>query len=212
MIKIVKDNLKYILSIISIVIIFFLIYKSPFYKNILEFDLMIADFISTIRNQNFTLIFNLFTFIGDFHIPVLIIMCIILVMKNNYFAYALGSSYLLSGAVAFVTKFIIDRPRPLSPIVEIPDPYSFPSGHTLTSFVFWISLWYVMTLHSKNRMKNISGIIFGLVVVMIAFSRLYLGVHYFSDVMGALILGYPCILMLKNIINNNYKKNLKKVC
>ena len=169
---------------------------------------MIADFISTIRNQNFTLIFNLFTFIGDFYIPVLIIMCIILVMKNNYFAYALGSSYLLSGAVAFVTKFIIDRPRPLSPIVEIPDPYSFPSGHTLTSFVFYYLLAYILSANESKKTKIACNIIATIIVTTVAMSRLYLNVHYITDILGALIIGSIILKMIKNIVKSKYERKL----
>jgi len=88
-----------------------------------------------------------------------------------------------------VLKHIIQRPRPFVDfqsfhlLVPKPTSYSFPSGHTASSF----SAAYVL----GKKLKNFS-LIFWLIAILIAFSRLYLFLHYPSDIIGGIILGLIC--------------------
>lgn len=96
---------------------------------------------------------------------------------------AMAFSFLIGNVVL---KNIIARPRPcavdksVSLLVPFPNEYSFPSGHTLNGFTASITLFYFY---------HIPGIITIFLASLIAFSRLYLFVHYPTDILGGILLG-----------------------
>jgi membrane-associated phospholipid phosphatase len=107
----------------------------------------------------------------------------------------------LSGLVSSLTKMLINRPRPakdLVRIIEITREQSFSSGHTLFYTVFFGFLIIVMgNLKSINyylRMGIIS--LSAAMILLVPFSRIYLGAHWFTDVLGGAMLGVLCLLVL----------------
>ena len=136
-------------------------------------------------------------------------MCILLFIKNKWCFTLITGSYAVSGLVVLTTKLLVRRPRPLVALIDIPKSYSFPSGHTLTSIVFYMVLWYLLTKNTNKFNKVVFFTSFILLAVLVGFSRIYLGVHFFSDVMGGLLLAIPCTLMCLNIISKNFGEKLK---
>ena len=109
--------------------------------------------------------------------------------KTRKLGMVAGLSFLLCVGVAEVIKNLVMRPRPfltiaeLVPLVKPPQSYSFPSVHTVSSFsVAWILLW------SRER-KAIRYVVF-IFALLMAFSRLYVGVHYPSDVLTGMLLAF----------------------
>ena len=129
----------------------------------------------------------------------MVIVCILIFIKNKKYFYIITSGYAFAGLIVFISKTITQRPRPLEALIEIPKSFSFPSGHTLTSIVFYITLWYLLTYKSAKKTKIITFILTVLIVILIGISRIYLGVHYFSDVIGGIILALPILFMIINI-------------
>lgn len=105
----------------------------------------------------------------------------------------------LSGIVNYLVKIIIRRPRPSSNLVEVfqsLDSYSFPSGHVMfyiTLFGFLIFL--AMIFHRRSLKRNLLLIFPGAMVLLIGVSRIYLGEHWASDVIGGYILGSLTLLL-----------------
>lgn len=89
-----------------------------------------------------------------------------------------------------ILKPLIARPRPFSfdpariLLIPAPEDYSFPSGHTAVSFAAASAAW--------NCGKKKLGAAFGIAAVFIAFSRLYLYVHYPTDVFAGMVIGILC--------------------
>lgn len=87
-----------------------------------------------------------------------------------------------------ILKHLAARPRPFAefadiiPLIARPSDFSFPSGHTACSFAAAFTLWH---LSSKKY-----GLFALVLASLIAFSRLYLGVHFPSDVMGGILIGF----------------------
>lgn len=201
--KIIKENYSYLLTIILIIVLSLIVKYTNLYNYVFTFDNKVLDYIKTIRTNNLTNIFKIFTFFGDIYIPLLIIVCT-LVVKKKKTSFTLAVNYALSGALALFVKLLIFRPRPLEPLIRVPDKWSFPSGHTLTAIAFYLMLTYLAV---NNRSSKI--IIMPLMLIftlLIGFSRIYLGVHYFSDVIGAICLTIPLLLMNINI----YEKHIKE--
>lgn len=97
-----------------------------------------------------------------------------------------------------ILKPLIARPRPFtadpSRILLIPAPadYSFPSGHTAVSFAAASAVFSI----GKKKL----GLVFGIMAVLIAFSRLYLYVHYPTDVLAGMVIGILCGLAASKIV------------
>jgi membrane-associated phospholipid phosphatase len=96
-----------------------------------------------------------------------------------------------SALLNWLLKGLFQRPRPhfAHPLV-VETSYSFPSGHAMESFVVYGMLAYLAVLWLRSweaRMAAVCGA--ALVVVLIGFSRMYLGVHYFSDVVAGYAAG-----------------------
>lgn len=194
--------------IILLIVSFIVIKNSSIYKYIVNFDYKVIEFFGNINDKRLTTSMSFITNFGDWYIPILIIVCIFIIIKNKWYFYTLSSSYLLSGIVVFITKILVARPRPLEALIKIPSSYSFPSGHTLTSLIFYMTLFYLMTEKSNKLIRITFGLLFCFLIVVVAFSRVCLGVHFFSDVVGGFILGIPCLLCCINIIEKNFKEKI----
>lgn len=98
-----------------------------------------------------------------------------------------------------IIKNVIQRPRAfitypdISIIINPPTSFSFPSGHTASSFAAAVVIGYYI--------KNWRGIAYTF-ASLIAFSRLYLFVHYPSDILGGILLGVTCALLTIKLLNN----------
>ena len=206
--KILKENWIYMFIIILLIVSFIVIKNSSIYKYIVNFDYKVIEFFGNINDKRLTTSMSFITNFGDWYIPILIIVCIFIIIKNKWYFYTLSSSYLLSGIVVFITKILVARPRPLEALIKIPSSYSFPSGHTLTSLIFYMTLFYLMTEKSNKLIRITFGLLFCFLIVVVALSRVCLGVHFFSDVVGGFILGMPCLLCCINIIEKNFKEKL----
>lgn len=206
--KVFKENYIYIITIVLLTILFFIIANTKIYIKVLDIDYKVIEIISSIHNPKVESLMTFITKFGEWYTPTLIIVCVFLLIKNKLYFYLTSINYAVVGITTFIVKEIVRRPRPLVALIQIPNSYSFPSGHTLTSISFFIFLWYLITLNKNNKLKILLFILFSLLAILVSFSRVYLGVHYFSDVIGGLIYSIPCLLCVLNIVNKNFKEKL----
>ena len=82
-------------------------------------------------------------------------------------------------------KFVIQRPRPDGFQLAVEQGFSFPSGHSMVAMAFFgLLVWMVWHYESDRATRIGCSVAFGLVIVLVAVSRIYLGVHYASDVLA----------------------------
>jgi undecaprenyl-diphosphatase len=108
---------------------------------------------------------------------------------------------LLSGVIGSALKVLIDRPRPtedLVRIIEVAKYQSFPSGHVLFYLIFFGFLIILMSkIKDINRVVRIIVImVSALLIFTIPVSRIYLGAHWFTDVLGSILLGLLLLFVL----------------
>ena len=88
-------------------------------------------------------------------------------------------------AVDLIFKAIVQRPRPDGFRLVVETGYSFPSGHSMFSMAFYGFLIWLVWHYEKDRLQRwLFCFSFAFIIVMIGISRIYLGVHYASDVLG----------------------------
>ena len=208
--KILKENYIYLIIICLMMILFSIIMRSSLHDKIILFDYKIINLVNTLLNDKIVNVFKIITFFGDFYIPCTILVCILLFFKNKWVFLLQGSGYLLAGIITYLAKLFVGRARPIEALIEIPKSFSFPSGHTLTSIVFYVLLCFILTYNMSIKKRRILIIITFIFVLLIAASRVYLGVHYISDIIGGVLIGVPVLLMCLNIINKNFSNKLLK--
>lgn len=137
-----------------------------------------------------------------------IIVALILIFNKKYRFVGIVTLVTLLTTIILgegIIKHLVQRPRPsvfldtTSLLVKIPNSYSFPSGHTSTAFGAAVVL--------GNYFKSYKSLIFFFACVM-GFSRVYLFVHYPSDVVGGMILGIVSYKLVTYLFNKYYKINL----
>lgn len=126
---------------------------------------------------------------------VVIALAIVVLRRRNAAVVAIAVPF-----VAFLTdtllKLVFRRPRPTGALVPLPHSYSFPSGHALVAAATYITIGLLLADRLKTtRAKTLCVALSALIAVAIAGSRVYLGVHYLSDVAGGLVLGTALALI-----------------
>lgn len=176
-------------------------------KDISFFDNSMTHFVYSFRNSFLTEFMKVITnFGGEIFLGIAVIVTILVLLKSHKKDALIFSFILIFGAgLNFLLKNIFQRPRPsLTPLIKMDTSYSFPSGHTMNSFIFFTCLCYFIFRKLKNRKLGLLlTLVSGLLVFLIGVSRIYLGVHYPSDVIAGLIAGliwFIAVLLFEKII------------
>ena len=176
-----------------------------------NFDRPILDWIiANLRNPVFDVLMPFITIFGDagiFWIACALV-CII-IPKTRKMGLSMGAALLIGVLLCNVTlKPIIQRPRPYvfldyisMYLTDGESDFSFPSGHTIASFEAAIAILL------RNKKLGIPATI---LAVLIAFSRLYLCVHYVSDVLASVILGTAIAFLATWLVNKGWELWEKK--
>ena len=149
--------------------------------------LEILKYIQAFSNPILDSFFEIVTMLGEDLFFILVI-AIFYWCFNKTFGYKLAFIYLTSIAVNTIIKEIVKFPRPIgyegikSRRVETAGGYSFPSGHTQKS----TTLFTTLMIEFKKKWLYLLGV---LGILLVGFSRMYLGVHWPTDVIGGLIIG-----------------------
>ena len=154
-------------------------------------DVSIFNLMKEMRNAPADEIMIILTMLGDGLVLTVLALAIILwlVWHRSYRAAIAAAIAIIAGKIFVpVLKYGIQRPRPLE-LYQGAEGFSFPSGHaTMSALIFGVLA--VLVSHSMGRWgRAVVYATCGIVVVAIAYSRVYLGVHWLSDVLGGLLFG-----------------------
>lgn len=204
-----KKYIKWVILFI-LLLLFTFISVNVYMDNEIYIDSIVYDFISNnIINDNMTNVIKFITFFGGSVGIVVVCLISMFIIRNKKINIILVINLICTVFINnYVFKLIFARERPnINPIV-IEDSYSFPSGHSAISMMFYGYLIYLVYKYINNKiLKYIIISCLSLLIILIGFSRIYLGVHYFSDVIGGFVLGI-CYLIISNMV---IKKIMKKI-
>jgi undecaprenyl-diphosphatase len=106
-----------------------------------------------------------------------------------------------AGVLNILLKNIIQRPRPDGFRLVAESGYSFPSGHSMISMAFFgLVIWMVWHYHKDDVMRYVWCAVFGLIIALVGISRIYLGVHYASDVIAGFCVSIIWLVFYTKII------------
>lgn len=191
-----KDKYLLIIFLVISLIWTFLVYFNVF-NNL---DIKIYDFIISFKSEYNTYFFKIITFLCS--IKFIGLMCIIsilltLIKKDKSYLLIILVT-LVSSVVNLIIKNIIrrDRPDKINWLITESN-FSFPSGHSMMATVFYGFLAYLLCKSKINKsVKIIILIMLLLLILLIGISRIYLGVHYTSDVIGGFLWGSTLLILI----------------
>ena len=198
----IVKNLKWIILFICL-IGFLTIAEDVFNKEIMNGDIVGYKLISTFLISDFaTPIAKFITnFGGAIFLAVLTIILFILI-KNKKIGVSIFSNLVMITALNQLLKNILQRPRPTEYRIIEETGYSFPSGHSMISMVFYGYLIYLIYKYVKNKYVTwISMALLSLLICSIGISRIYLGVHYTSDVLGGFLISISYLVIYISAVN-----------
>ena len=198
-VEFLKKNYLLFIIIICLVITGFIL-ESVYEKEILEFD-KLAFSLFKIRTPLLTKIFLIITNLGSPYVLIVLTLLSFL-LKNKKISFIITANLGLITIINQVLKFIVKRPRPRDLFLIIETGYSFPSGHSMVSLSFYGLLIYFIYKYFKNKKLKIFLITFlSLIIVLIGISRVYLGVHFVSDVISGFLLSLSYLIIFIKVIN-----------
>jgi undecaprenyl-diphosphatase len=113
--------------------------------------------------------------------------------------------------VNYFMKISFHRIRPPDPLIERLENFSFPSGHATSAFIFYGLLTYLVWKTDIPKVyKYVVGILLVFFSLLIGFSRIYLRVHYTSDVLGGICIGFAWLILTISLFERLKKKSGKE--
>jgi len=175
------------------------------------FDDTAYAFFQKFQTPQVTSVMIFLTFFGSikFLLPayVLLSLYFIFFKKNNSRSFNIAAIGISSGLLLKLIKNIFQRHRPTHPLIANVAGYSYPSGHSFSSFTLAGVVMYILWgSRIKTIWKYLGTVLLFIYAVIVAGSRVYLHVHYASDVLAGFCLSFVwltlCIFVLKRINRN----------
>lgn len=196
--------------IIAIVCIIFFAFIAIFVKlNSTEgVDSFMYNLIQKTRNGNY---FRYVTELGDTFVYLIIILFVFFTTKKYDITLQVIGNVAGAFIINFIFKNIFMRARPSILASTLEKGFSFPSGHSAVSAAVYIYLLYLILKKCKYTwIKWISVVLLPLLIASIGISRVYLGVHYITDVIAGFLLGISFTMVYIYVTNKYVKKSQSK--
>ena len=177
----------------------------------LSIDNSFAEYLFNIRNKMLANSFFYFSKLGSYMliIPIALIAIFIFTFQKKIICvFSLLIALAGTGLTSSLSKIYFHRVRPLDFSFYNESSYSFPSGHAMYAVAFYGLLFYIIIMHTKKHQLPwaIVSIAF---ILLLGFSRLYLGVHFLSDVCAGYSLRFLWLLLSISILELKLKDNKK---
>jgi undecaprenyl-diphosphatase len=167
-------------------------------QEVFVLDTQATPFLHGLASPALDALMNAATFAGsNFFIPPLFVIAVVILLRIHrpgaatFLAVSSGGSLLLNSLM----KVFFQRPRPQLPWASVLPDYSFPSGHTMNSVAFYVALAVIVwSIRGRRAGLVATALAIGL-AVLVGISRIYLGYHYFTDVIGGFLAGISWVLI-----------------
>lgn len=204
-----------VLFLVSLLSFAFLIRRVIVLQNT-RFDEEVFSFLRSYVTETNNKIMLTLTFLGthNFLIPanLLLIAYFLFIRKHKWYSIKVPAIALTSLGLMFGLKYFFGRPRPDVPLLFEADGLSFPSGHALFSITFYGLLVYIIYKGIKHPTLRWSLISFLVVLmILIGFSRVYLRVHYATDVIAGFAVGFMWLAFAIWLLNRMERYSRREI-
>ena len=172
------------------------------------FDNFIYGLVTSDKCDFVTTFFKFITFFAS-EIAIILVSLIVF-LKNRNFGVAVLINALGILILNISLKLIFMRERPFELMIIIEEGYSFPSGHAMAALGFYgFIIYLIYTANFKKNVKIVFSILFGLLILLIGVSRIYLGVHYASDVLAGFLISGAYLILYVILFKKVLKRGVK---
>ena len=202
-----KKYLKWIIFAL-LICVFIVLSILVLTKNDIYLDKQVYSFISKFIKPSITPNIIRITRITSASVVIIITILVLILFKNKKYGIYMSINLILITLFQLILKNIFTRNRPIDINLIDETGYSFPSGHSLTSMAFYgfiIYLIYTSKLSKKIKIISITSLV--ILILMIGISRIYLGVHYATDVIGGFSFSLTYLIIYTNIIKDKITIN-----
>ncbi|MEG9326728.1 phosphatase PAP2 family protein [Salinimicrobium catena] len=177
-------------------------------KALRRYDTQVTDYITSFRSPELNKFFQFITDMGDLYAYIiattLAAIYFFFKLRNKWFLFQLLGVLIISALANIALKRAFNRARPTIEHLVVVKSLSYPSGHAMSAMAFYGFLTYlVFQIKMKRWLRAVLSTIFIFLILAIGISRIYLGVHFPSDVAGGFIAGLIWVafcVVLFNII------------
>lgn len=179
-------------------------------KENLWYDEFINSIVRNITEEK-TAVYKIITFFASTYFLMFLSLVLIIVLKDRLMKVIIPINLLASALINnILLKLIFRRERPIDMLVQ-EKGYSFPSGHSFVAVAFYGFLIYLIINSNWNKkVKIVSSLFLTVLILLIGISRIYLGVHYPSDVTAGFIGGTIYLIIFIEIIKGVVYEKKKK--
>ena len=200
--ELIIKNYKWIIFF-AFFVIFLAIAEDVFEQEIFEFDSVGYNFLVNNRNDVLNNFFKIITQFGSaLFLIIITILCVIFIRDKKY-KILVPANLVTIAIINIVLKNFFLRPRPNELRLIEETGYSFPSGHAMASTAFYGLLIYIVHEKVENKiLRNTICIMLGLLILLISISRIYVGVHYTSDVIAGTCFSIAYLILITRLIKS----------
>ena len=200
-IKILIKNYKWCVLLICAAI-FIAIFEDVYEQEKMTIDTIVYKFaVLYLRREPITTIMKIITNLGSAYFLITFTILSIIFLKNKKISILIVANLVISTALNILLKNIVQRPRPEGYRLIEESGYSFPSGHSMVSVAFYGFIVYLIWKKVKNtKLKCFLCSILIILALAIGFSRIYLGVHYASDVLAGAVLSISYLVAYTHFV------------
>ncbi len=166
-------------------------------------DLSIQEYFLGLRTPFLTDFFYFFTMLFDPNIYFIALVLVVALYINYYKNFRTTLLFLVTlfftGAITLFLKMYFGTARPVNAMIQV-FGNGFPSYHTAISVAFFFSLYYIFRDRILESRRPLIIALSTLFVILVSLSRLYFGVHWFSDILGGLVIGISMVWCLRQYL------------
>lgn len=176
--------------------------------NVTSLDNSIYNTIISSKSDAMTMFMTIITMMCDTEFIIVATLLLVLLIKNKKMGGMIASNVVLCSVINTIIKHIFLRPRPVGIKLIEQGGYSFPSGHSMMAVAFYGLLIYIIwNTKWRNVWKIFTTTLLVILILLIGISRIYVGVHFASDVIAGLSISLSYLIIFIELL---YKRVIKK--